>query len=272
MSYFSPGALRDHWFRIGRLEVGSTMLVVLAVAASWVAWVVAGGGAWIQLTALWPQAVLDGQVWRLVTWPLANALGLWPLLGLFFFWYFGTDLEQQVGKDRMLRLLMGIWFSLTALTMLLGVLLPFGSQALAGISQVQFVLLLLWIAEYPNRPFFFNIPAWVVGAVLVGLNVLQMLAYRDVVGLLALLGSFVLVAFVARRVGLLSSYDWIPGRANRPQKRRQDRVAKEQAKRAQQRAADDAKLDALLDQISAKGMDSLSASQRRELMRLRNRR
>lgn len=249
------------------------MLVVLAVAIGWIGWVSAGGAPWINLTAMWPGAVLDGQVWRLFTWPFANALGLWPLLGLFFFWYFGTDLEQQIGKHRMAQLLLGIWGSLTVLTLALGALLPLGSSALAGISQVQFVLLLLWIAEYPRRPFFFGIPAWVVGAVLVGLNVLQLLAMRDLVGLIALLGSFALVAVVARRVGLLTDHAWIPGRPAQPRQGvKANKVAKEQARRAQQRADDDAKLDALLDQISERGMDSLSPSQRRELMRLRNRR
>ena len=111
------------------------MLVVLAVAIGWIGWVSAGGAPWINLTAMWPGAVLDGQVWRLFTWPFANALGLWPLLGLFFFWYFGTDLEQQIGKHRMAQLLLGIWGSLTVLTLALGALLPLGSSALAGISQ-----------------------------------------------------------------------------------------------------------------------------------------
>lgn len=278
MSYFSPGALRDHWFKIGRLEVGTTMLVVLAVVGSWLTWVgvAAGGGDLVGALLLVPSAVLQGEVWRLVSWPLANALGLWPVLGLYFFWYFGTDLEERLGKSRMASLLLGIWASLTVVTMLLGFVLPFGAGVLAGIGEIQFIVLLLWIAEYPRRPFFFGIPAWAVGAVLVALNVLTYIASGNLGAVLSMLLSFVVVAVVARRLGMLNDFDWIPGRPGTPRAgavgNKPTRAAKEQAKRQQQRAQDRAKLDALLDQINDKGMDSLTPAQRRELMKLRNRR
>ena len=87
--------------------------------------------------------------------------------------------------------------------------------------------------------------------------------------------ALLLPLVVARRLGLLRDHDWIPGRAvdSRPARPgRPTRAAKEQARRQAARAKDDARLDELLDQISAQGMDSLSPAQRRELMKLRNRR
>ncbi|MGC3956091.1 MAG: hypothetical protein QM804_17925 [Propionicimonas sp.] len=86
----------DPWFRVGRLEVGTVMLVVAAVVFSWLAYALCP--AFSDLLAYYPQQVVEGQVWRLVTWPLSNAPGLWGVLSLFFFWYFGTDLEQAVGR------------------------------------------------------------------------------------------------------------------------------------------------------------------------------
>lgn len=263
---FASRGSGDPWFRLGRLEVTTVMLVVLAVAASWVAWVIAPGLPGL----LWfsPDTVAAGQLWRVLTWPLANDISLWSVLTLFFFWYFGTDLELIVGKVRMAWLLAGIWASLTAAATLTAVVLG-GGVALAGIGLIEFVVLLLWIAEYPNRRFFFGIPAWLLGIVLVGVQVLLMLASRDAPGLLSLLLSFVLVAMVARRLGLLGEYPWIPGRTA-PRPARTTRAPR--APRTERRTkSDQERLDDLLDQINARGLDSLSPGQRRELIRLRDR-
>lgn len=264
--------LRDHWFKIGRVEVGSTLLVVGAVVLSWLASVIAPTLPAVLYFS--SGHLLAGEVWRAVTWPLAESISLWGVLSLFFFWIFGTELEQQLGKNKMAQLLVGIWASMTLASAVLGLLLSQWS-ALMGIGLVQFVVLLLWIAENPHRPFFFNIPAWVIGAVLVAVQALQMVAGRNLVGLLSMLVGFALVAFLARRLGLLRDFDWIPGRPSAPKPGKPGKptkAAREQAKRQAARAKDDDRLNELLDQISAKGMDSLTPAQRRELMKLRNRR
>ncbi|MEL4504314.1 hypothetical protein AAEX63_07170 [Luteococcus sp. H138] len=268
--YFSMGNdLRDHWFKIGRVEVGSTLLVVGAVVLSWIASVIAPNlPALLYFTS---GHLLAGEVWRALTWPLAESISLWGVLSLFFFWIFGTELEQQLGKNKMAQLLVGIWASLTLSSAVLGLLLSQWA-GLMGIGLVQFVVLLLWIAENPHRPFFFSIPAWIIGAVLVAVQALQLLAARNLVALLSMLLAFALVAIFARRLGLLRDFAWIPGREAAPKPGKPTKAAREQAKRQAARAKDDDRLNELLDQISAKGMDSLSASQRRELMKLRNRR
>lgn len=271
--FASRGSAGDPWFRVGRLEVGTVMAVVAAVVASWLAWVIAPGLP--QLLGYAPELVAAGEVWRLVTWPLANDLSLWTIISLFFFWYFGTDLENAVGRTRMAWLLGGIWASLTAAATVVGLLLG-GGYGLAGISIVQFAVLLVWIAEYPDRRFLFNIPAWVFGLVLVALQVLQALAARDLGGLLSLLLGLVLIAVVARRVGLLGSYSWIPGgraanRAPRQRRRREPRQSRAQARQDARSTSDRDRLDALLDQINERGLNSLSEAERRELLRLRDR-
>lgn len=272
--FASRGSSGEPWFRLGRLEVGTTMFVVLAIAASWIAWVAAPGlpGA----LAFSMSAVADGQLWRLVTWPFANGLTLWTVLNLFFFWYFGTELEQMIGRNRMAWLLVGVWGSLTLASALVGLVAGAGA-VLAGIGLVQFAILLLWIAEYPNRRFFFGIPAWVIGLVLVGVQAAGMLASRDGAGLLSLLLGFVLIAMVARRQGLLGEYAWLPGArrtgsaggggAPRPTAPRVPRAA---ARAERRQTSSRERLDELLDRINDHGIDSLSASERRELMRLRD--
>jgi hypothetical protein len=258
----------DPWFRIGSLEVSTVMLVVLAVVASWLGWVILP--EWSSLLGYSPGLLAGGEVWRVFSWPFAEGLSLWSVLTLFLFWYFGSELESQIGRRQMAGLLVGIWGSLTITYTLIAFLFasPIG---LAGLSFIEFLLLLLWIAEYPNRPFFFGIKAWVIGAVLVGVEVLTMLAYRQYVGLIALTLSAALVAIAARRSGLLAEYAWIPGRPNarRPKKAK---VPRAQAKADQRRTSDRQRMDDLLDQINEQGLHSLSEAQRKELKKLSDRR
>ncbi|MGB7963574.1 MAG: DUF6576 domain-containing protein [Propionicimonas sp.] len=260
----------EPWFRLGRLEVTTVMFVVLAVVGSWLAWVIVP--TLPSLLYYSPEALADGQVWRLVTWPFAEGLTLWSVLTLFFFWYFSTELENLIGRNRMVWLLLGLWASVTAAATLT-VLLLGGAGVLAGFNLVEFVVLLLWIAEFPHRKFFFGIPAWVIGVVLIGVQALGMLASRSGSALVSLLLSVVLVALVAKRVGLLREYAWIPGgrspeRSSRP---RAPKVSRPRARAERRTLSDQEQLDALLDQINDKGIHSLSAAQRRELMRLRAR-
>lgn len=266
MSLFPGGSISDPWFRVGRVPITTVMAVVVAVVASWLAWVIAPGLP--SLLAYSPSLVASGEVWRVVTWPLANGLSLWGILNLFFFWYFGTELEAEIGRASMVRFLVGVWASLTVAATLVSLVL--GGVGLAGIGLVQFVVLLVWIADNPRRPFFFNIPAWVIGVVLVGLQVLSLIAARATANLLSLLLSLVLVAMVARAVGLLSSFAWIPGgRTSRPARR--PRAAKGPDRQTRQREADRARLDELLDLINERGINGLTEGQRKELLALRER-
>ena len=268
----------EPWFRIGRFGVSTTTFFVATVVASWFAWVVAGQYYTITL-AYSVSAVTEGELWRIVTWPWADGLSLWTILGAFMMWYFGNMLEAQIGRSRMIWLLVGIWASLTLSYTAVGAIA--GGGFLYGISTIQLLVLLLWIAEYPNAPFFFNIPAWVFGLVIVGLQVLTMVAYRTWAQLLALLLGVLLVAVLGRAVGLLSDYPWIPGRSTRPRTAKAPRTRDTPAKNAprkagrdrgaERRASDRERLDELLDQINANGIGSLTEAQRKEMLKLRER-
>ncbi len=250
----------------------TTLIVCAGVVASWIAWVVVPS---LPNLLYFDPAALLSQPWRLVTWPVANQLSLWEILNLFFFWYFGTNLENTIGRTRVLWLLVGIWGSLTAASTVVG--LAVGGGYLAGIDLIQFVVLLIWIAEYPTMRFLFNIPAWVFGLVLVGLRVMQLLAARMMGQLLVLALGLVLVAIVARRVGLLAHFSWIPGGRRRPvattrvRAHRPSRAERAHARAEQRSMSDRERLDVLLDQINEQGINSLSEAQRRELMALRDR-
>ncbi|GAB3817253.1 hypothetical protein GCM10028820_17890 [Tessaracoccus terricola] len=264
---FESRAQGDAWFRVGRVDVTSTIFVVALGALGLLASVIVPFLP--LLLALIPDALFSGEVWRLFTWPLADQISLWSLLTLVLLWYFGTSLESQVGRAAMARLYLWCWGALTISTVLVG-LVARGSVAALGLNTIELFVLLLWIAEYPTRRFFFNIPAWVIGAVLLGLQVLQMLAARAWGGLFSLLIALVIVAVAAKRIGLLGSYSWIPGKEHqsRPRTRRHHTPTRTEKRQA----SDEERLDDLLGKISAQGIHSLTKSERAELEKLRLRR
>ena len=67
-----PGR-RDHddpWFRVGTVDVTTAVLVPALCVLSMLIWAV--DPSLLAHLDLWPPDVRNGQVWRIVTWPLAN--------------------------------------------------------------------------------------------------------------------------------------------------------------------------------------------------------
>ncbi|NLE97988.1 MAG: rhomboid family intramembrane serine protease [Propionibacterium sp.] len=271
---FGSRAQGEAWFRIGRVQFTSTLLVVALGAVGMV--LCAFMPSLAMALSFQPQAVLSGEVWRLVTWPLVNLISFWSLLNLVLLWYFGTMLESTLGRNRMLRFYLEMWGALTIATALVGFVLPM-STALWGLRDIQFLVLLIWIADNPTRRFILNIPAWALGAFLLGLQVLTMVATRQWGPLVTLVLALFFVAVAARRHGLLSSLTFIPGGGSggSPSKARAKAKAKPSARaqRQQQRhMSDEDRIDQLLDKISAQGIHSLTKAERAELEKLRKRR
>ncbi len=250
------------------------MFVVLASAVAWVLWVVAPGLP--QMLYLTTDSLAAVQVWRIFTWPLASVPGLWEIITLFLFYYFGVDLERTIGPKKMAWLLVGIWASLTAVFLLVSI---FSAGGLAGLRTIEIIVLLVWIAEFPNRQFLFNIKAWVFGVILLALEALSYMQARSASGLVSFLLSLLLVAMIAKRLGMLSELKWIPGQParrrpapatrGRKTKAPRARTQRAQARQQKQAASVQERIDELLDKISENGLDSLTPAERRELMKLR---
>jgi membrane associated rhomboid family serine protease len=284
---------QDGWFRLGSIEVSTTVLVLTLTIVSVLEWAFEGNFGPVQShLALDPDSVVSGQVWQLVTWPLAYpfGIGLFDLLAIFFFYYFGNEIERLLGRKKM------AWF-LGLVTVGLGLLWVLfvegtaisngassGGLTLSTINQLELMVLLVFIAEYPQRRFFFNIPGWVIGAVIVGLYVLGYVGNREWLLLLNFALGLVLTALVAKSLGLLSEVRQVPrlrgpARARKPKRSRgapkggpNTVVAGPwQPREVPPVSRDQAALDALLDKISAGGMDSLTEHEREQLMVLRDR-
>ena len=94
----------DGWFRLGSVDVTTTVLVVVVAIVSFVVWALEPPSKPIQSALLLnPDSFIHGQVWRVVTWPIAypNGMGIFDVIAVALFWYFGTEIEGLLGKKRM---------------------------------------------------------------------------------------------------------------------------------------------------------------------------
>ena len=263
----------DPWFRLGTLDIGSgALLSLMCVVSVFVYALEPVHKPILTKLALIPDEVRSGQVWRVFTWPLANGLDrqlLWVIISIAVLWYFGSRLEEQVGRTKF------AWF-LLAIIVLPGLVGTALDLPQAGVHTVQLVVLLTFIAEYPNVRFFFGIPAWVLGAVYVGAEFLQLMGDRDGRRLVFFVVSLVVCVFAARAVGMLEAYQWIP-KISMPHRRRQPKQSRRPAVVAGPWAgtttvsAAQSELDELLDKISATGINSLSKAEKERLNELSKR-
>lgn len=276
----------DPWFRIGTLDVTTPIAVVILTVAAWVVFAVEPIDKPIMRSlALLPWDVAEGQVWRVLTWPFSYpSIDIWAVIDLALFWYFGTDLERNLlGRSRFLRMIVWMTVALGALLMAMYLLIPPFSAVLVGLATLELMVLLAWIAEWPTRMFFFNIPAWLLGVVIVGLQVLQMVGYRDWWNLLHFLVGILVCAFIARHYGMFSESKVVP-QVRRP--RREPKVRRRRRGRTFDTSRptvvtgpweppavsrDEARMNALLDKIHAEGQAALTDKERKELLELRDR-
>lgn len=297
----------EPWFRIGTLDVNTTILVVLLCVASIFVWAFEGGTSLAGRTVsgrlfLWPDRVLDGQVWRVATWPLVNEPSLWAVIALAILWYFGSEIERLLGRNRFAIFLLLV-------TVVPGIVGAAIGLREAGIRPVEMAVFLLFVAEYPYVRFFFGVPAWVMGAVILGIEILQLLGARDAgidseKRILFLFVTLGVAALTARTMGLLGNLPWVPALpigGNRPHRARRPKSSRSRGRRgggdvvagpwtsssrggpsgsaplpqppssAADAARDQAELDSLLDKISERGMDGLTSDEKRRLNELSKR-
>ncbi len=226
------------------------------------------------------------QPWSLFTWPLANPIGFWPVIGLVLFWYFGSRLEEVLGRGKMLRFLIVGWLVYTVLAVVVS-LAGTGEPVLAGISVFYYIVILAFVLQHPDLRFGIpfteiSFPAWIAVVVVVAISALQMIAARAVLTIVFMAASWAIMAVVGRSMGLFTQVACLPNlavhrqsrapRAPRaPKQSRRDRKKSAQIlagpweQEIKQHQADRERLDDLLDKISSGGMDSLSEKEKKEL-------
>jgi membrane associated rhomboid family serine protease len=268
------GGPRDPWFRVNQFDVNTTTLITALSGLSMLLWAISPTtlGWLVQL----PYQVKRGQLWRIATWPLANPPSIWTVLTLYIFWLLGTQLENTLGRFRFL----GMLAALTIVPGIIGVLI---NVPIGGFRTVELGIFVAYALENPRTRFMFNIPAWIMAAVIVGIEVLQLSGNRDGGGIILLFVLLATAIVMLKSLGMGADLpDWVPrvplpGMAGVKRKPGKAKRAKDLIKRAEKaeasvtdistmrpmevspeaKRARQAKIDGILDKISAHGINSL---------------
>lgn len=271
---------RDGWFKIGSLDVTTTAFMVLAGVAS-MFWYAISKSSLFNLI-YFGFFVRDGEIWRLATWPLVNPpREIWVVLTLAFFWFVGHQVEERIGRKRFTILIAAMTILPAALVTILKFDDGYGAY---GLSILGIALLCVFALDNPGAMFFFGIPAWVLAAVYVGIDVLRYLGDGAYEALVLEIAVIVVAIGGARQFGLLNELGFIPrvgggrpsGSTQRAPKRstpkgkgKGDVVAGPWAPPAPTHSpVEELELNQLLDKISASGMDSLSKQEKARLNEL----
>lgn len=267
---------RDGWFKLGGFDVTTTALLVGLGVLSMFAYAISPSS--LSNLGFVPELVRDGELWRLLTWPIATDPSIWALISLAFFWIFGHRIEEMIGRTRFTRLVMILIVFPAIVVTVLGI----SRGGAVGIGLLGTAMLVIFAADQPNAPFFFGIPAWVIAVIFVALDVLQYVGNRWWGVLMQLLLTCALALIVMRQFGeLRETMGFIPQLAGakkssggartgakpagrKKQTRDFDRVVT-QGPWGGQVAGDQAEMDRLLDKMNSVG---LSDAERKRLTEL----
>ena len=192
----------EPWFQLGSVDVTTTVFVTALCVASFL------------LYAISPTAVLrlsvssgslkNGEVWGLITWPLANYARLVSReISTAIFWYFGSKLEELLGRRRFTALII-------LMTIIPGMIVAILGYGVGGIGALSFAMFIAFAIEYPNAPMFFGIKAWMVAAFYLVLQFLEYTGARAFGYIIAVTASLVLMATAMRAWGAAESLPMMP--------------------------------------------------------------
>jgi membrane associated rhomboid family serine protease len=251
---------------------------------------VADESVFTQVLWLDTDAVLHGQVWRLLTYAFLHSTSGLPLHILFnmlFLWWFGSEVEDLYGPKEFLAfyllsaLLGGIAFQFWAMLT--------GRAYCVGASGAVTAVMVLYAFHYPSRIIYIwliPMPIWLFVALEVGMDLFYFV--ESMHGVKTTTAVTVHLAGAAFAFGYYKMHwrvmNWLPDfsawRKNRSRSRSKLRVYREEepvrtpvavaAPPSQAGDVDEqleAKLDAVLQKVSQSGKESLTDSERQILVR-----
>jgi rhomboid family protein len=260
---------------MGRYPVDvTTMLVGVHVAAAILAalLVTIGAGsvlAWLQFDSA---AVLSsGQVWRLFTYAFVHAPSglLWFAIEMYLLFVFGREVERFIGRRAYIALYAVL---LIAPTLVLTTWGFWQHSALAGSPALHFGIFVAFATIYPRMEMFLRIMAKWVALILAGVYTFQLLAYHawtDLAVVWTSIGAAFL--FIELRGAGPELVWWSSLKARFGPKPKFHVVQKARPRRVAEPDDVYASVDPILDKISKFGIGSLTANERRQLDRERER-
>jgi membrane associated rhomboid family serine protease len=261
---------------MGRYPVDvTTMLVGLHVATAILTALLVGfiGSsilAWLQFNSA---AVWSGQVWRFFTYafvhaPTPSAL-LWFAVEMYMLFVFGREVERFIGR----RAYIALYLTLLLLPAFVLTLLSFSTpRTFATSTALHFAIFVAFATIYPNVELFLRIMAkWVV-LIFIAIGTLSALAMRDWQTLVVLWTSVGAAFLFIELRGAGPELAWWNAWKERLGPKPKFHVV---PKMRSGRSADPddvyPSIDPILDKISKFGIGSLTASERRQLNRERER-
>lgn len=226
-------------------------IVAFVGAASMVVYALLGVGVLETYAAFsFNIAFREWHVWTLLTYPLVNMPSLWTLVGCYMLWNFGEAVERHLGRRAFVRLLIVLLLSSPVFLTLLGM----HNGLCAGIQNIEFGTFIAFATLYPRAKInilIITLDVWILAAIFVGINALMLLALRSWVPIVLLAANVgTAYAFIRLETGALK-LPTLPKRPAQPKK---------PAPKSNTPTVDD-----ILDKISHKGMQSLTAEERRIL-------
>jgi len=265
---------------MGRYPVDvTTLLVGVHVScAILTAFLFAIGSAGVLNYAMFDSAQIwmHAQIWRLVTYafihpPTGYAL-LWFAIEMYMLYFFGREVERFVGRRAY------IWLYALLLLVPALILTLWGlttHTGLAGSGALHFAVFAAFVTLYPNVQFFLRIPAKWIFLILAAIGTLSALAAHDWQDLVVFCVSIALAFFFIELNGAGPELAWWNAvKARLAPRPKYHVLPKPRARTASSRSESEdvyASIDPILDKISKLGIGSLTASERRQLDRERER-
>jgi rhomboid family protein len=219
------------------------------------------------------QITSGGQVWRLFTYafihlPTPSGL-LWFAVEMYMLFIFGREVERFIGR----RAYVGLYSVLLLLpALILTVWGLWTRTAMVGSSALHFAIFVAFVTIYPNVEIFFRIAAKWLALIFAAIGTLSALAAHDWQMLVVLWTSIGAAFLFIEWSGAGPELAWWDALKTRFAPKPKFRVL---PKTGPTRAADAedvyTSIDPILDKISKFGIGSLTASERRQLNRERER-
>src|SRR5881275_503690 len=263
---------------MGRYPVDvTTMLVGVHVAAAILAAILVAFGAgsvllWLQFdsAAIWS----TGQVWRLGTYAFVHFPSslLWFAIEMYLLFVFGREVERFLGRRAYIALYAFLLVTPAALLTIWGLWERCGT---AGSPALHFGIFVAFATIYPRVELLLRIQAKWVALILAAIYTLQLLAYHAWSDLVVVWTSIGVAFLFVELNGAGPELVWWNALKTRFAPRPKYHVVPRPQPRASggRTEPDDAQasIDPILDKISKFGIGSLTASERRQLNRERER-
>jgi len=206
------------------------------------------------------EGFLQGEFWRVLTCLFIIGPSIWLLIELAVLWWSGMMVEQVMGWTRFLKFYLVLCLAPLVPVFILS---PWGSDQYAGTSAANFAVFISFAVIYPDAEMIFNIKAkwWAWG--LIGLTILQSIAFHTLFCVYLLFVSGVAYVYL-KLLGIRGGFDWLNSWKWKYEKLRVQRINRKKLLESTEYYINK-KVDPILDKISREGIQSLTEEEKRIL-------